>query len=87
MRLHPGETIYEGDAIAQLVRNGRPGGDQISWQTIGVYHVDVEHRWIREVWLIPLELAIRSSRVLEFAGDLPPSTTGEVQAVIGTIPG
>ena len=57
LRLHPGEMIFEGDAVAQFVEGTAVlDGEQVSWQTIGVYRVDVEHRWIREVWLVPLQL-------------------------------
>jgi ketosteroid isomerase-like protein len=56
MRMNPGEVISEGDAVAQFVEGiAVLDGEQISWQTIGVYRVDVEHRWIREVWLVPLD--------------------------------
>jgi hypothetical protein len=30
-------------------------GERVSWKTLGVYRVDVERRWIREVWLVPLD--------------------------------
>jgi hypothetical protein len=55
MRMLPGETMTDGDAVAQFVE-GRAtlGGEEVSWQTIGVYRV--ESRRIREVWLVPLDL-------------------------------
>lgn len=56
MRMHPGEVISEGDAVAQFVEGTAVlDGARVSWQTIGIYRVDVEHRWIREVWLVPLD--------------------------------
>jgi ketosteroid isomerase-like protein len=56
MRMHPGELISEGEAVAQLVAgtaelDGRP----VSWQTFGVYRVDAARGRIREVWLVPLD--------------------------------
>jgi ketosteroid isomerase-like protein len=56
MRMHPGEVISQGDAVVQLVRGTATiNGEEVSWQTTGVYRVDVEHRWIREAWLVPLD--------------------------------
>jgi len=34
------------------------GGKRVTWQTVGVYRVDREYRWIREVWLVPLDSAL-----------------------------
>jgi uncharacterized protein len=56
MRMRPGEAIFEGDAVAQFVEgSAMRNGEAVTWQTVGVYRVDVEHRWIREVWLVPLD--------------------------------
>ncbi len=56
MQLHPGEVIVEGEAVAQFVEGTAVlAGKQVSWQTIGIYRVDLQHRWIREVWLVPLD--------------------------------
>lgn len=56
MQMHPGEVIFEGDALAQFVTGSAVlGGEQVSWRTIGIYRVDLDHRWIREAWLVPLE--------------------------------
>jgi ketosteroid isomerase-like protein len=56
MRMRPGEVISEGDAVAQFVEGTAVlDGEQVSWQTIGIYRVDVGHRWVREVWLFPLD--------------------------------
>jgi uncharacterized protein len=56
MRMRPGEAISEGDAVAQFVEGTAAlDGAQVSWRTIGIYRVDIEHRWIREVWLVPLD--------------------------------
>ena len=59
MRMHPGESISQGDSVAQFVEgtaelDGRP----VSWQTIGAYRVDVEAGLVREVWLVPLDAAL-----------------------------
>ena len=56
MRMHPGEVISMRGAVAQFVEgSAEAGGEQVSWQTMGVYRVDVEHRWVREAWLVPLD--------------------------------
>ena len=56
MRMRPGEVIFEGDAVAQFVEGSAVlDGERVSWRTIGTYCVDIEHRWIREVWLVPLD--------------------------------
>jgi uncharacterized protein len=56
MRMRPGEVISTGDAVAQFVEGSATlDGEQVSWETFGIYRVDPEHRWIREVWLVPLD--------------------------------
>jgi len=56
MRMLPGELVSAGGAVAQFVEGGAIlGGVQVSWQTFGVYRVDVEQWRIREVWLVPLD--------------------------------
>jgi hypothetical protein len=56
MRMYPGELISQGDAVVQFVDGSAELGDeQVAWKTIGIYRVDAEHRWIREVWLVPLD--------------------------------
>jgi hypothetical protein len=56
MRMHPGEVISEGDSVAQFVTGTAVlGGESVSWQTIGGYRLDAEHRRIQEVWLVPLD--------------------------------
>ena len=56
MRMRPGETITEGDAVAQFVEGSATlGGREVLWQTTGVYRVTPDHRRIREVWLVPLD--------------------------------
>jgi uncharacterized protein len=56
MRMRPGEVIFEGDAVAQFVEGSAVlYGERVSWRTIGTYRVDIGHRWIREVWLVPLD--------------------------------
>lgn len=57
MRMHPGELICEGDAVAQFVAGSAVlAGEDVRWQTIGVYRIDLEHCRVREVWLVPLDL-------------------------------
>ncbi|MGB7588770.1 MAG: nuclear transport factor 2 family protein [Solirubrobacterales bacterium] len=56
MSMRPGEVLSAGDAVVQLVEGSAVlGGERVSWLTVGVYRVDVEHGWIREVWLVPLD--------------------------------
>src|SRR6478752_2815648 len=56
MRMQPGEVISEGDSVAQFVTGTAVlGGEEVSWQTIGAYRLDAEHRRIQEVWLVPLD--------------------------------
>jgi hypothetical protein len=55
MRMHPGEVVSEGEAVAQLVEGSAMlDGEEVSWQTVGVYRID--SRRVREVWLVPLDL-------------------------------
>ena len=57
MTMKPGPLNREGDAVMQFVEGSAVlGGGQVTWQTAGIYRVDVEHGWIREVWLVPLDL-------------------------------
>lgn len=59
MRMHPGEAISEGDGVAQFVTGTAVlGGESVSWQTIGAYRLDAEHRRIKEVWLVPLDAGL-----------------------------
>ncbi len=56
MRIRLGEVISEGDAVAQFVEGSAVlNGEAVTWQTIGIYRVDVGHGWICEVWLVPLQ--------------------------------
>jgi hypothetical protein len=56
MQMHPGEAIVTGDAVAQFVEGSATlDGKRVSWQTFGISRADTEHRWIREVWLVPLD--------------------------------
>jgi ketosteroid isomerase-like protein len=56
MRMRPGEAICEGDAVAQFVEGSAVlDAERVTWKTIGVYRVDIEHRRIHEVWLVPLD--------------------------------
>jgi ketosteroid isomerase-like protein len=55
MRMRLGEMIVEDDAVAQFVEGSvvleeRP----VSWKTIGIYRVDIEHQLVIEAWLVPL---------------------------------
>jgi ketosteroid isomerase-like protein len=56
MSMRPGEVFFEGDAVAQFVEgNAVLDSERVSWKTIGIYRVDIGHRWIREAWLVPLD--------------------------------
>jgi ketosteroid isomerase-like protein len=56
MRMHPGAVVSEDGAVAQFVEGtARLEGVEVSWQTIGVYRVDIAARLVREVWLVPLD--------------------------------
>lgn len=56
MRLHPGEALVAGDAVAQFVEGSATlDGKRVCWQTFGIYRIDTEHRRIREVWLVPMD--------------------------------
>jgi hypothetical protein len=49
MRMHPGEVISEGDALAQFVTGTATlGGRKVSWRIIGVYRVDLDQRQMPE---------------------------------------
>ena len=59
MAMKPGEAMATSDAVAQFVEgsavlNGKP----VSWQTVGIYRVDVERCLVQEVWLVPLDSAL-----------------------------
>lgn len=57
MQMRPGEVIAEGDAVAQFVEGtALLGSERVTWQTIGVYRIDIEHCRVCEVWLVPLDL-------------------------------
>lgn len=59
LRMRPGKVISEGDALAQFVEGSAVlNGEAVSWQTIGVYRLDVGHGVIQEVWLVPLNSEI-----------------------------
>ena len=56
MRMHPGELIADGEAVVQLVDGSAElGGKTVEWRTAGVYRVE---ELVREVWLVPLDLAL-----------------------------
>lgn len=56
MQMRPGGLTCEGEAVAQFVEgNAVLDGKAVSWQTIGVYRVDIERHLISEVWLLPLD--------------------------------
>ena len=57
MRMHPGPVLAEGDAVVQLVAGSAElGGEQVEWQTAGVYRISGGR--IAEVWLVPLALEL-----------------------------
>lgn len=56
MQMKPGEVLEAGDAVAQFVAGSAVlDGGWVSWQTVGVYRVDVEAGLIHEAWLVPLD--------------------------------
>jgi len=56
MEMRPGKVISAGDAIVQFVEGTAVvGGERVSWQTVGIYRVDLERRCVSEVWLVPLD--------------------------------
>jgi ketosteroid isomerase-like protein len=56
MQMTPGQVIEMGNAIAQFVEGtAELAGERVTWQTVGVYRVDLEQGWIREAWLVPLD--------------------------------
>lgn len=56
MRMKPGELLEAGEGVAQFVAGSAVlDGQRVSWQTVGVYRVDVKRRLIREAWLVPLD--------------------------------
>ena len=56
MKMEPGGLLEMGDAVAQSVTGSATlDGEPVTWQTVGVYRVDLEHGRIREVWLVPLD--------------------------------
>ena len=51
--------MCEGDAVAQFAEGSAVlDGENVTWQTIGVYRVDIERQLISEVWLVPLDSAL-----------------------------
>jgi uncharacterized protein len=59
MRMRHGRAIVEGDAVAQFVEGSAElGGEEVSWQTVGIYRLDTERSLVREVWLVPLDAAL-----------------------------
>lgn len=80
MRMHPGEATFYGDAVMQFVEGSAVlNGEPVTWRTTGIYRVDVEHRWIREAWLVPLDSELfdriwSSHRVTQYGfGDAMPA--------------
>jgi ketosteroid isomerase-like protein len=56
MRLHPGESLADGDTVVQRVDgSARIGGQPVSWSTVGVYRFKAGR--VAEVWLVPTDLA------------------------------
>lgn len=59
MKMEPGELLEASDAVAQLVSGSATlNGELVTWQTVGVYHVDPGASQICEVWLVPLDSAL-----------------------------
>jgi ketosteroid isomerase-like protein len=56
MRMEAGEVLELDGAVAQFVKGSAMlDGNEVSWQTVGVYRLDVEHSRIQEAWLVPLD--------------------------------
>ncbi|MGN6276525.1 MAG: nuclear transport factor 2 family protein [Solirubrobacterales bacterium] len=56
MKMKPGEMLETGDAVAQFVSGSATlDGEEVSWQTVGVYRIDPAQVQIREAWLVPLD--------------------------------
>jgi hypothetical protein len=59
MRMSPGAVLAEGDGVAQFVEGAAElAGEQVSWQTVGVYRLDLQRGQVCEVWLVPLDLSL-----------------------------
>ena len=57
MRMHPGPLLADREAVLQLVEGTATlGGEEVRWQTAGVYRVS--SGLVAEVWLVPLELKL-----------------------------
>jgi ketosteroid isomerase-like protein len=56
MKMEPGELLETNDAVAQFVAGSATlDSERVTWQTVGVYRVDLEQGQIREAWLVPLD--------------------------------
>jgi uncharacterized protein len=59
MKMEPGELLEADDAVAQFVAGSAMlDGEPVSWQTVGVYRLDLDPGRIHEVWLVPLDSAL-----------------------------
>jgi len=59
MRMEPGQVLEADNAIAQFVRGTATiDGTEVTWQTVGVYRIDLGRGHIQEVWLVPLDSAL-----------------------------
>jgi hypothetical protein len=59
MEMRPGQVMSASDGVAQFVEGrAKLDGRRVVWQTIGAYRVDEEAGLVREVWLVPLDLAL-----------------------------
>ncbi|HWB68748.1 MAG TPA: nuclear transport factor 2 family protein [Solirubrobacterales bacterium] len=59
MEMYPGEAMSGPGSVAQFVE-GRAeiDGERVTWQTVGAYRVDEAAGKVREVSLVPLDLAL-----------------------------
>jgi hypothetical protein len=56
MKMKPGALLEADGAVAQFVAGSATlDGEEVSWQTVGIYRIDPEQSQIREVWLVPLD--------------------------------
>jgi hypothetical protein len=57
MTMSPGEAVCSGGSVAQFVEGeADAAGEPVRWQTVGAYRT--EDGLVREVWLVPLDLAL-----------------------------
>jgi uncharacterized protein len=56
MRMYPGAATVFANSVVQFVEGSAVlNGEQVSWQTLGIYCINSKQHAIHEAWLIPLE--------------------------------